>query len=501
MPPSALQPALVAGATTLAILGAVAAIKCKCGSHNKHKKKEASEEKKVSPDLVEGFSRERINRLDEWLEQYVDSGKLASSAACITRNDQTVYLGYKGYMNTEEKRPVELDTIYRIYSMTKAVTSVAAMMLWEDGRFQLNEPISNFLPQFKDMKVYVSGTIDEMETVPANKPITFMHLLTHTSGLTYHFFGKTVVDECYRKYNIDFLSSERTSLKDLVDRLAQQPLVSHPGERWNYSVADDVLGYLIEVISGVPLAQFFQQRIFGPLGMVDTFFTVPADKADRLAACYVPSKREGGGVCTVQLDPPSRTNLGMPCGKANYCTDDACLGTHPDKRTKPQELQDRLGQGQFPPSAFLDPLNERVPSGGGGLCSTLLDYTAFASMLANKGELRGARLLAPRTVELMGMNHLPNNQDLEQCGNRIFAETVYDGIGFGLGFAVGLPGVKAGSISTGNLAWGGMASTSFFLDTKVNLAAVFMTQLVPSSTYGELRRNMQTIVYSSLVEE
>jgi len=265
-------------------------------------------------------------------------------------------------------------------------------------------------------------------------------------------------------------------------------------------VSSDVLGYIVEVIAGMPLAQFLQQRIFEPLGMVDTSFTVPAAKAHRFATCYVPFKRDGH-YGTVQLDPPSRTLLAMPCGKANYCPDPVCLGTHPDQRVKPQALQDKVAVGQFSPSAFFNPLNDTVPSGGGGLCSTLLDYASFARMLSNGGELQGVRILAPRTVELMGTNHLPNNQDLEQCGNRIFSETAYDGIGFGLGFAVVLDGAKSGSICKGSLSWGGLASTFFFLDTKTKISCVFMTQLVPSSTFTELRRSLQALVYSSLVVE
>jgi CubicO group peptidase (beta-lactamase class C family) len=361
------------------------------------------------------------------------------------------HLSSYGLADKEAGRPVEPDTIWRIYSMTKPVTSVAAMMLWERGLFELTDPISKWLPEFEAPRIYTGGSAAKPTTVPATEPIRVWHLLTHTAGLTYGFHHVHVTDELYRNAGFEFGNPRGFDLAQCVEAWAKLPLAFEPGSEWLYSVATDVLGRLVEVVSGQPLDEFFAEHIFNPLGMVDTGFSVEPDRQHRLAALYAMAP---------SLTQPVR--------------------------------YDQLGQAiSREPHWF---------SGGGGLASTTRDYTRFTWMLLRGGEYDGARLLSPRTVSYMTRNHLPGNADLQQFGRPLFAETRYDGVGFGLGFAAVMDPVAAKLAgNAGEFNWGGLASTAFWVDPVDDVTVVFMTQLMPSSTFP-LRPQLRQLVYQAIVD-
>lgn len=404
----------------------------------------------VDPGEV-GLDARRLRRIDTHFQRYVDDGRLAGFQVMVSRRGKVAHLTSHGHADKEANRAVETDTVWRIYSMTKPVTSVAAMMLWEEGAFELNDPISRWLPEFANPRVYVGGTAAKPVTVPATEPIRVWHLLTHTAGLTYGFHRVHVTDELHRLQGFEMDAPEGYDLAACVRAWAQIPLAFQPGAEWNYSVATDVLGRLVEVISGQPLDVFFAERIFGPLQMTDTAFWCPEDRRGRLAALYA-----------------------MPAGRSQPVRNDG------------------IGQRITKPPAWL--------SGGGGLVSTTRDYTRFTWMLLNGGELEGARLLSPRTLEYMTQNHLPGGADLAAFGRPLFAETRYDGVGFGLGFGVVVDPVAYRTLSSvGEYHWGGMASTAFWVDPAEELTAVFMTQLMPSSTYP-LRSQLRQLVYQSIVD-
>ena len=399
------------------------------------------------PEAV-GLSSDRLARIDDWMRRYVDAGKLPGMMTVVARRGQVVDWRMCGLIDVEANRPVSADAIYRIYSMTKPVTSVAIMMLYEQGLFQLDEPISRWLPAFAEPRVFVGGDAQNPKTERAREPITFRHLLTHTSGLTYGFLMATPVDAIYRASKVEF-NPGRGGLATMVDRLAAMPLLCHPGTEWNYSNATDVLGRLVEVISGETLPDFFQRRILGPLGMTDTAFHVPADKAGRLAAMYAP--KPGGGL--ELIDAPAASHY-----------------------LKPPE----------------------TPSGGGGLVGTAADYMRFAMMLRNKGVLDGVRLLGRKTVEYMTTNHLPG--DMAAMGQPRFSEASYEGIGFGLGFSVVLDPAKSQVVSSpGEFAWGGAASTAFWIDPVEDMIVLLLTQLRPSSTYP-IRRELRALTYQAIID-
>jgi CubicO group peptidase (beta-lactamase class C family) len=404
----------------------------------------------VDPGEV-GLDEQRLQRIDTHFRRYVDDGRLPGWQVMVGRHGKVAHLSSYGLADKEAGRAVEPDTIFRIYSMTKPVTSVAAMMLWEQGAFELNDPISKWLPEFADMRVYTGGPAARPATVPATEPIRVWHLLTHTAGLTYGFHRNHVTDEIYRNAGFEFGNPKGFNLAQCVEAWASLPLAFQPGSEWLYSVATDVLGRLVEVVSGAPLDRFFDEHIFTPLGMTDTGFHVPADQQDRLAALYA---------VTAEIRDPFR--------------------------------YDQLGD-----------VIRREPqwfSGGGGLASTTRDYTRFTWMLLRGGELDGNRLLSPRTIRYMATNHLPGNADLQQFGRPLHAETRMDGVGFGLGFAV-VTDPAAGKVvcSEGEFNWGGLASTTFWIDPVEELSVVFMTQLMPSSTYA-IRPQLRQLVYSSIVD-
>ena len=404
----------------------------------------------VDPGEV-GLDEQRLARIDSHFKNYVDDGKLPGWQIMVSRRGRVAHFSSYGLIDREDGRPVEADTLWRIYSMTKPITSVAAMMLWEQGKFDLNDPISKWLPEFAAPRVYTGGPAAKYATVPAAEPIRVWHLLTHTAGLTYGFHRVHVTDEIYRNAGFEFGNPRGLDLAASVEAWAQLPLAFNPGAEWLYSVATDVLGRLVEVISGQTLDQFFADNIFGPLGMTDTGFYVEEDRQHRLGALYA---RPAGGHEIVRFD--------------------------------------QMGQAALKPP--------RVLSGGGGLVSTTRDYARFTWMLLNGGELEGARILSPRTLALMTRNHLPGGADLQTMGRPLYAEVRFDGVGFGLGFATLLdPAVGKVAGNAGEFNWGGLASTAFWVDPVDEITAVFMTQLMPSSTYP-LRPQLRQLVYQAVVE-
>ena len=403
----------------------------------------------VDPGEV-GLDEQRLARIDGHFKGYVDAGKLPGWQVMVSRRGKVAHFSSYGLLDKEDGRPVEADSLWRIYSMTKPVTSVAAMMLWEQGKFDLSDPISKWLPEFTEQSVYTGGSAVKHSTLPATEPIRVWHLLTHTAGLTYGFHRVHVTDEIYRNAGFEFGNPRGMDLAATVEAYAQLPLAFNPGSEWLYSVATDVLGRLVEVISGQPLDRFFADNIFTPLGMTDTGFYVEEERQHRLATLYA-----------------------MPAGGREIVR------------------YDQMGQNALTPP--------RVLSGGGGLVSTTRDYTRFTWILLNGGEYDGIRILSPRTVRLMASNHLPGGADLQAYGRPLFAEVRYDGVGFGLGFATLLdPAVAKVAGNAGEFNWGGLASTAFWVDPVDEISVVFMTQLMPSSTYP-LRPQLRQLVYQSVV--
>ncbi|SBT52592.1 CubicO group peptidase, beta-lactamase class C family [Micromonospora auratinigra] len=398
-----------------------------------------------------GFDPARLARIDEHFGRYVDDGRLAGWQIVVTRRGEVAHSSTYGMRDREAGVPVEADTLWRIYSMTKPITSVAAMMLWEEGRFELTDPISRWLPEFADVRVFDKGSVLKPYTVPAVEPIRIWHLLTHTAGLTYGFAQVSVVDGLYRKAGFDLGVPPGADLATASAGLAKLPLLFQPGTSWNYGVSTDVLGRLVEVVSGQRLDAFFAERILRPLGMTDTRWWVDEPDAKRLAALYTPHPGTGQAV---RADGIGRAASTEP-------------GWH---------------------------------SGGGGLVSTAADYHRFTQFLLRGGELDGVRLLGPRTVRFMTRNHLPGNRDLASFAPDGFSETILDGIGFGLGFAVVLDPVPSRvPSSVGEYYWGGLASTAFWVDPVEEVTALLFTQLMPSSTYP-LRPQLRQLVYSALVD-
>lgn len=399
------------------------------------------------PDDV-GLSSDRLERIDGWMRRLIDDGKLPGVQVLVMRRGKIAFSREHGLSDIARAKKMAPDTIVRIYSMTKPLTSVAIMMLYEEGRFQLDDPITRFLPAFRNMRVAIGGMWGKIDTAPAERDITFRDLLTHTSGLTYGFLQSTLVDQVYRDHGVDFQTSE-LSLEALVDEAAKLPLLAHPGREWNYSISTDVLGRLVEVISGVSFGDFLRERVIKPLGMVDTDFHIAPDRIARFASNYT-------------RGPDGRPKL----------IDDALEGPFARPRL--------------------------IASGGGGLVGTASDYMRFCRFMLNKGELDGVRLLGRKTVELMTMNHLGG--DMAEMGQPRFSESPYYGIGFGLGFSVMLDPAKAQIVGTpGEYAWGGAASTAFWCDPAEDMAVVMLTQLLPSSTYP-IRRELRVLTYSAVME-
>jgi CubicO group peptidase (beta-lactamase class C family) len=388
-----------------------------------------------------GFSSERLLRINNLMSRYVESGKLAGAVTCVARRGQVAHFETAGYQNLETKTPMVHDSIFRIYSMTKPIATVALMMLYEEALFNLTDAVSQYIPAFKDMKVWsVDGALD-----PPVRPITIQDLLRQTSGLSYGGYEETQlpVDKLYDEAD---LFNRSITNEEMTVRIASLPLMFQPGTKWHYSVATDVVGYLVEVLSGKPLGDFMQEKIFDPLGMVDTAFYIDQSKLDRFCTLYGKTSDIDFGV----LDLPES-------------------------------------------SEYLPPVT--LHSGGSGLVSTASDYLQFARCILNKGELDGVRLLGPKTVELMTCNHLP----LTLLPIAFEGSEPMLGMGFGLGFAVMLDTAQSGVMgSAGDLSWGGYAETFFCVDPKEDLIAILMAQYLPSQTYP-IRKEFRTAVYQSLI--
>ena len=402
-----------------------------------------------------GFDPHRLDRIDRHFRRYVDDGRLPGWLITVSRQGRLAHVSGYGSRDVEAGLPVETDTLWRIYSMTKPIVSVAAMILYEEGAFELTDPVSRLIPSFGDVRVYAGGSDLRPATVPAAEQVRIWHLLTHTSGLTYGFHRVHPVDTRYRDAGFEWGTPRGMDLAECCDAWAAMPLLFQPGSEWNYSVATDVLGRVVEVASGQALDEFLDARIFGPLGMTDTAFWVDEADAGRLAALYTP------------VPPPSG----------------------PAKR--------------FDAMSKVAHARPRMFSGGGGLISAAADYHRFTQMLLDRpgspgGELDGVRLLGPRTVAYMTINHLPGGADLETFGRPLNAEAPFRGVGFGLGFAVVID-VAAGKTlgSAGEYSWGGLASTAFWVDPAEELAVCFYTQLMPSSTY-RIRPQLRQLVYQAL---
>lgn len=396
--------------------------------------------KVVKPETV-GLDSNILKNIGAYLDEtYVKDGRYVGTLTLVARKGEIAYLDSLGYMDRENERPMQEDAIFRIYSMTKSVTSIAIMQLLEKSKFRLDDPVHWYIPQFKNMGVFQAGVFPNFVTSKPKRPMTIKDLLTHMSGLTYNFMYRTNVDAAHR--SSDLMRAE--NLEDFVDTLSKIPLEFSPGDKWNYSVSTDVLGYLVEKLSGQKLDEYFQEHIFEPLGMIDTGFSCPEEKKSRLASLYEHN----------------------PSGKPNLME--------------------------------VPSLDVKMLSGGGGLFSTLSDYYNFASMLLNKGELNGTRVIGRKTLEYMTMNHLPDGKDLTEMSESAFSETPYAGVGFGLGFSVMTDPAKSQTLSdVGEFGWGGMASTVFFINPKEDMLVIFLTQLVPSSTY-QVRRELRSLVYSAL---
>lgn len=418
-----------------------------------------------------GICSKRLERLNELTSSYVSSGKLAGTSTLVARRGKIVHMKCTGVRSVEEGLPIREDTIFRIYSMTKPVTSVAIMMLYERGLLRLDSPVASFIPEFSDLKVFDGGTIDDYKTRKPEMVMTVADLLKHTSGLTYAFMADSVVDALYAKNQIAFTDNSNSTAQEQINKLANMPLKFSPGTAWNYSVSTDVLGYLVEVITGQTLDEFFRKEIFDPLGMMDTGFYVPEEKLDRLASLY--------------FSKDANLMVNIPNLKELMKDKDILLAEDPSKKQRANK----------PP----------IFSGGGGLLSTITDYYKFLNMLMSKGQTGNEVLLSPKSIELMTMNHLPAELRLFKPKQHISNSVVYDsitrpGYGFGLGFSTLTDLARSNSIgSVGEYFWGGAASTVFLNDPKEDLIMVFMTQLMPSSTYP-LRDQMRVALYQSLID-
>ncbi|MBL4839046.1 MAG: beta-lactamase family protein [Kordiimonadaceae bacterium] len=388
-----------------------------------------------------GFSPEKLAALESHFQSYVDNNKLAGLTTLIARRGELVHFKTYGMLDKAASTPMPDNAVFRIFSMTKPVTGVALMMLWEDGKFKLDDPVSKYLPEFKNQQVF-SGLADDgtMKTADPKRVMTIRDLMRHTGGLTYGVFGDTPVDRAYRGAGV---MSPENDLKAMVEKLAAQPLLYQPGEAWVYSLSTDVLGRLIEVLSDMPLDAFFSKNIFEPLHMTDTSFSVREDQKDRFAEIYVLDKEKG--LTTYRGD------------------------FYRDFTKKP---------------SFL--------SGGGGLVSTTMDYWKFAQLVANGGILNDTRLLKSSTIDMMRVDQLP--ETLQGIGG---GKT---GLGFGLTFAVVKDTEKAKSKGrVGEYFWGGLASTLFWIDPEEEVVAMVMTNFMTSQVYP-LRQDMRTYVYEALAE-
>ncbi len=414
----------------------------------------------AKPESV-GLSSKRLETLDRRMKEvYVDSGLLPGIQTQIWRRGALAHSSVAGSMDLERNKPWREDAIVRIYSMTKPITAVALMMLVEEGRIGLDDAVATHIPSWKNLRVYASGipslvadTSGQFITVPCERPMKVVDLVTHTSGLTYGFMSRTSVDAEYRRQRIGDPQTPG-GLDTFVEQLSKIPLDFSPGKFWNYSVSIDVMGYLVQKLSGQTFGEFLRTRIFEPLGMHDTGFSVPAAKIDRFASCYMP--KQGGGL----------------------------------------RLQDDAGK-----STYAEP--PKFEGGGGGLVSTAADYMRFCRMMLGGGALDGVQILSPKTVEMFSLNLLPGGKHLTDlaAGEGLFTEAGYSGIGFSIGCGVTLnPALTRLPGSVGEYFWGGAASTAFWIDPREDLAVVFMTQVMGTDARLTLRRDLRTLAYSAMTD-
>ena len=398
-----------------------------------------------------GLDSTRLKSIDKHFDRYVDEGRLAGYAVAVARHGKVAYFSMYGSKDSETGTPITDDTIYRIFSMTKPITSIALMMLVERGLLQLTDPVSKFIPSFGQTRVWNTGTVLKPLTNALTEPIRIWHLLTHTAGMTYGFMYTDVVDDMYRRAGFEAGVAYKDSLEVVCDKYAALPLLFQPGSSWNYSVATDIVGRVVEVVGKMPLDEFFEKNIFQPLEMHDTAFWVPKEKHERVASLY------------------------------RY-----------DETNHKKAKISGFGNSALDKPAFL--------SGGGGLISTASDYFKFICMLEGRGTSGNVQLLSSRTFEMMVMNHLPNNADISTFGRPLGEEIFYDGLGFGLGFGVVVDQAKTRvACPNGTFSWGGMASTAFWVDPVNEISAMFFTQLIPSSTYP-IRPYLRSLVYAAVTD-
>lgn len=407
-----------------------------------------------------GFSAERLAKIDAVMtRRYVDTGKLPGILTMIYRRGTLVHTGLSGHMDLERRKPMREDAIVRIYSMSKPITAVALMMLVEEGALGLDDEVATHIPSWKNLGVYATGVPSlltsaspQFITTPPLRPMKVVDLVTHTSGLTYGFMNRTSVDRAYRHYKVADFTTEG-GLEAMIEQLSKLPLDFSPGTAWNYSVSIDVIGYLVQKLSGMKFGEFLRTRLFEPLGMKDTAFWCPPEKIGRFASCYMPG--ENG-------------------------------------RLKLQDDAER--------STYAAPPN--LESGGGGLVSTAHDYMRFCRMMVAGGTLDGVQILSPKTVALFSLNHLPGNKELAELTTPgLFSEGGYNGIGFSIGCGVNIDVAKTRLPGTlGEYFWGGAAATAFWIDPREELAVVFMTQVIGSDARLTLRRDLRTLVYSAMTE-
>lgn len=403
-----------------------------------------------------GLSSEKLRHIERFVdERYVSPGRLPCALTLVHRRGETALLSILGKSDLERGMPLKEDSIFRIYSMTKPITSLALMMLMEEGKVQLDDPVHRYIPEWRNLSVFVGGSGESgapFRAKPPERPMQIIDLMRHTSGLTYGFQSRTNVDAAYRARNIGVMPlGANNPLDAMIQELAQIPLEFSPGDAWNYSISTDIVGYLVGKISGLSFQEFLAKRIFEPLEMNDTSFDLVDRGRERLTAVYTIGRN---GKLALQEDPMT--------------------------------------------SPFLSP--PRLYSGGGGLLSTAADYLKFCKLMLGRGASGNVQLVSPKTIDLMTANHLPGGKTISQMSVAMFSEAAYAGIGFGLGFAVMLdPAASLIPGTPGEFSWGGAASTAFWVDPIEELIVIFLTQFMPSTFYN-IRRELRTLVYSAFTD-
>jgi CubicO group peptidase (beta-lactamase class C family) len=402
---------------------------------------------KTEPDAA-GMSAVRLERItDHFSTAYVEPAKIAGCQITVVRGGHVAYHRSLGLMDREAQTPMADDAIFRIYSMTKPVASVALMQLYERGLFQLLDPVHRYIPAWRTLQVGLVGDDGAIGLVKPERPMNMRDVLMHTTGLPGGLFPGNPIDAAFNEARAAAGSGQ--TLESVTALLAEYPLKFHPGTHWNYGLSTDIVGRLVEILSGLPFDEYLQRELFEPLGMVDTGFYVPEASLPRLAACY-------------QYRPANTPRL----------------------------MAGSFANGILRPRSYL--------SGAGGLVSTTQDYVAFCQMLANGGQLHGRRILGRKTLELMTVNHFPGGATLQEMAIGGFGEANFEGVGFGLGFAIGLgPAATTMAGSAGDFYWGGAASTAFWVDPTEDLFVVFMTQLFPSAAYP-FRAQLRALVYQAI---